>query len=179
MMGNLLAQCLISSLLFTFVEGAAILPYGGPAGPVIESATMTVNDFARANASWEAVHGNHSSDTKINLDLHVPSLDIYDPDGQLVFNGIDPVKNADFLHRLPAVLKDLKPVSPPKSISRSLELVSGFQKRSGEISSAKKYTIYATSATKCPPCKGQDDALDAIVAKKGMGMNILRLTIQN
>jgi len=179
MIGNLLAQCLISSLLFTFVVGAAILPYGGPAGPVIESATMTVNDYARANASWEAVHGNHTSDTKINLDLHVPSLDIYDPDGQLVFHGIDPAKNAELLHRLPAELKDLKPLSPPKNISRPLEIIPGFQKRGDEINSAKKYTIYATSATKCPPCKGQDDAFDAIVAKKGMGMNVLRLIIQN
>ena len=180
-MGNLLAQCLVSSLLFTFLaEGAGAIPlYGGAGAPVMEAATMTVNDYARANASWEAIHGNHTSDTKINLNLHVPSLDIYDPDGQLVFHGVDPAKNAELLHRLPAELKGLKPVSPQQSISRALEIVSGFQKRSGEIGSAKKYTIYAISATTCPPCKGQDQAIDEIVAKKGLGMNVLRLTIQN
>lgn len=180
-MGNLLAHHLFSMLLCALLAAGAgaISPLGGALAPVMETATMTIDDYARANARWEVLHGNHTGNVKLNLNVRVPSLDIYDPEGQLVFHGENPAKSAELLHRLPAELKNLKPVTPQQSLSRALEVVADFQKKTSEISSAKRYTIYSTTATKCAPCKPQEQAMDEIVSKKGLGMNVLRLTLQN
>jgi len=167
-------------LLAVFIaEGAdALSPYiTGAATPTIEAVTMPLTDYLRAIVSWELAHGNHSVSTKLNL--KIPSLDIYDPDGQLVYHGEDTVKNAELLNRLPAGVDGLKPVSPQQSFTRALDVVSDFQKKSGAITSAKKYTIYSTTATRCANCKTQEQAVEQILSKKSLGMNILRLTLQN
>src|SRR5437764_100768 len=139
---------LILSLAFIVESAGATTPFiAGSATPTMEVATMPLNDYLRAVLTWELAHGNHTASTKINL--KIPSLDIYGPEGQLVFHGEDPVKNAELLHRLPAGLNDLKPVSPQQNLSRALDIVADFQKKSSQIGAAKKYTIYATTATTC------------------------------
>lgn len=170
----------LSMLFLAFIAqaGVAVFAYvTGPAAPTIETATIPLNDYVRAILTWELAHGNHTVSTKINL--RVPSLDIFDPEGQLIFHGEDTAKNAELLQRLPAGLAGLKPLSPQQSLSRALDVVADFQKKSNAITSAKKYTIYSTTATKCAPCRTQEQAVERIVSTKGLEMNILRLTLQN
>lgn len=145
--------------------------------PVNESVKLPVQQFAQALAMWELAHRSPGGAAK--MEIHVPAMEIYDPQGRLVFHGEDVAKNAELLHKLPAGLTELSPISPPENIKKVFTVVTELGKRADAIAANKKYTLFVTtSAANCNTCKPQDDAVAQLRSKKNADMNILQVALE-
>jgi len=165
---------IIFGLFSIFSSGTAMNP--AASASVVETVNVPLQQFAQATAMWQLTHNAGATG---RMEIHIPSLEIYDPNGKLVFSGDNADKNAELLRRLPTGLKDLTPVSPGQDIQKVFTIVPALDKKADALTASHRYTlVLATSLANCAGCKRQDDAENEARSKKDLDVNILRIVLE-
>lgn len=122
-------------------------------------------------------HAHSQAPDQTRLQLHIPSVDIFAPDGSLVYHAPDAdsaVRVLEALPALPAV------TTGPVTLDEALDIIPEFKLQKDAIKKRKKFIVYAItdSAGGCKHCAAQDAEIAQLRTKPGLSnYSILQVTL--
>lgn len=147
--------------------------------PAFVNVVVSKQQEASSIASW-VVNDSHARGVPLEperIALHVPSLDIFSPDGALIYQAADVDDAVKVLAALPALPG---PTPGTMTLDEALDTVPEFQHDKQAIKSKHQYIIYAITYNggPCKRCALQDQAIDNL--RKNSALNrflILQVTL--
>jgi len=136
------------------------------------SATLPLSSYAASSPRQSTTKGAR---------LYFPQLEIYDESGNLVYSSHESVENARVLKELPSNIQSFRPQPEAVQLAESLESISAFRGRKGEILGHRRICVLATFLEECHACAVQEDALSDVQGQlldKGINLLIVRLSRQ-
>ena len=121
-------------------------------------ANASVDDLFEGYDHWSSQHPGVFPRGK-TTELHVPSIDLYDPAGTSIYHGIDSETNAVFLNGLTKDIKVTKTSEFRPSLKEAIEMFSGLRAQEGTLLSDKRYTIFVLTYPNWDHCKSQNEAV--------------------
>jgi hypothetical protein len=111
------------------------------------------------------------------IHLKLPSIDIYNPAGALVYHGESSDGNAGLLTSLPQQIRALRPSGTHPDLRDALRMAPDFAKTAPAILSNGRYTVLALSSTsRCAKCALQDAAVARLKKRAPQSdINVLEL----
>ncbi len=100
--------------------------------------------------------GNHAGPS---VDVIYPILEVFAPDGRLIYQGDDIFQNLALLRQPETNLARLAPVASPLRLRDLVDQVNEFRPYSRQLSKSNRYTFLSVSLKDCASCRPQDDAL--------------------
>ena len=89
-------------------------------------------------------------------------LEIYNPDGALVYVSHESMTNAQVLREFPKSVKNLPPMNEAPFLEKLVEQIPDFNLRKQEILGKEKLVILSISLQDCEGCAAQEHALDEV-----------------
>jgi hypothetical protein len=159
---NGLRKVLVAELLFGLIAGAA-------APTVVRQSTLASGLYERAFLKWCP---GHMTGSPRQIHIKLPSIDIYDPAGTLVYHGESGDGNAGVIISLPQQIHDLRPSGTHPDLKDALQMAPDFANLAPAILSNGRYTVLALSSTsQCSRCALQNEAI-ANLKKRAPRANI-------
>ena len=142
--------------------------------------SMSVGELGKAYGYWERTH--HQPQAGVE-EILVPMLEIYSPDGVLVYHGTqsDTARAAQVLDALPA-----HPSPPPSpkvkmSLGEILEMTPALAKLKPTIVGDHHFVVVSISMqghwSKSNAYSEQNHAVDSIPKRPGLGIDIVRINL--
>jgi hypothetical protein len=157
-----LRKVLVAELLFGLVALAA-----GPT--LIRQSTLASGLYERAHLKWCP---GHMAGSPRQVHIKLPSIDVYDPAGSLVYHGESSDGNVGVLISLPQQIHDLRPSGTHPDLKEALKMAPDFAHLMPAILSNGRYTVLALSSTsQCSKCALQNEAV-ANLKKRSLQTNI-------
>lgn len=100
--------------------------------------------------------GNHASPL---VDVVYPILEVFAPDGRLIYQGDDMLQNLALLRQPETNLAKLAPVASHLRLQDLVDQVNEFRPYGRELSRNNRYTFVSVSLKDCASCRAQDDVL--------------------
>jgi hypothetical protein len=119
--------------------------------PVVQSATMSVGDYSQREFSWSVSQltpetAKYASTHPIHIDIHVPTLIIYDSAGKCVYYGTDAARNSLAVASLPQIVPQSDVPSGALSRDGMLSIVPEFSKRRATVVGDTYPTVFSLIA---------------------------------
>jgi len=130
----------------------------GASKPVRLAARMSVPDYAAlANRIETARESPEPSGTTAVI---YPILEIFAPDGRLVFQGDSISQNLALLRQREIDFSKFPPVASHVQLQDIVSQVGEFRRYSRQLNSSKQYTFLSISLSNCGSCRTQEDLLE-------------------
>ena len=130
------------------------------------SIDASVNEMNDGYLAWMRQHpGVVPKGTPLKLAM--PTIDIYSPEGALLYYGGDSTENAALLRTLPRNIKNVKSAAlttsmPRPSLKEAIEMFSALREREAALLSGKRFTIFAFTYPNWDRCKEQNEAIEQL-----------------
>ncbi|GEM_PF-5068306 len=130
------------------------------------SIETSVGEMSDAYLAWMRQHpGVVPKGTPLKLAM--PTIDIYSPEGALLYYGGDASENAALLRTLPRNIKNVKPTAlttsvPRPSLKEAIEMFPALKEREETLLSGKRFTIFAVTYPNWDRCKEQNEAIEQL-----------------
>jgi hypothetical protein len=114
-----------------------------------------------------------------HINLYMPCMMVYDPDGVLIFYSTDATKNAAFLSGLPASTKGHTRTEGYLQREEALEIVPAFGNVKSTVKTDRRYLVLAITQTgNQPSCAAQDRAVEALERRQSsVDIDVLQLAL--
>ena len=100
--------------------------------------------------------GNHAEPS---AEVAYPILEIFAPDGRLVYQGDNVSQNLALLRQPETGLARLAPVASHLRLQDIVDQVGEFRPYGQQLSKSNRYTFLSVSLSDCGSCRAQDDVL--------------------
>jgi hypothetical protein len=129
--------------------------FGCSSKPVRLAAHIPVPKYF-AFAGQSQGSGNHAGPL---VEVSYPILEIFAPDGRLIYQGDDIFQNLALLHQPETNLAKLAPVASHLRLQDLVDQVNEFRPYGQELRRSNRYTFVSVSLKGCGSCRTQDDVL--------------------
>ena len=145
------------------------------AGPVVvRQSTVASSVYEMAYLKWCP---GHQPGSPRQIRIKLPSIDIYDARGALVYHGEGADGNAAVVNSLPRQIRALRPSGTHPNLKDALEMTPNFANVRSSILSGGRYTVLAlSSSSQCSKCPLQNEAVANLKKRASQSnLNVLEL----
>ncbi len=115
---------------------------------------LTLSQYSKAR-SLALLNGSES--------FYFPELDIFNPDGELVYGRNHSIENARILRNLPSILKNPHTADQSYKLSAFVKALPATQQnRVAMLVSARQPLLFSVLLGQCAGCEAQEIALDSV-----------------
>lgn len=144
---------------------------------VVRECKIAAQTYAGAYADWALDHMKDKGD--VSLSLSLPSVDIYDPSGAVVYHGQKVDSDAAVLESLPQKAQGLHAGGLHPSLRDLLAMVPELGKEKASILSGGRYSVVSFTSSGCPKCPLQDAAVAKLKRRAAQAnINVLEVHLQ-
>jgi hypothetical protein len=165
-------------ILFAMSNGTApVQPFNVYKDKVDIRISMAGSDFFQRMLP---VIGRRPHEGVQRLNLYMPCMMVYDPDGVLIYYSTDATKNAAFLSVLPAAVKGRTRIKEGYlQRDEALEIVPAFGNVKSMVQTDRRYLVLAITQTgNQPSCAAQDRAVEALERRQSsVDIDVLQLAL--
>jgi hypothetical protein len=147
------------------------------AGPVImRESKVSGTKYLYSYARWASKHIAAKGEMRVVL----PSVNIYDPSGVVVYHGEKVASDADVLEHLPQRIQGLRSSGIYPGLQDALEMLPDLANDKSSILSSGRYSVVSiTSPMGCPKCGLQEAAIAKLKQlNPRANVNVLEVRIQ-